>query len=147
MPEEFLDETDVDSCIYHNIFYISQSQYRIVRVSKGSNKKLFGFKLFQFSNLETERRCILQEDVSISERELPSLVDSLRGFVKTFDHASECIQILLPQPKVYIGSTKSKDKLFTQYYKDVFEDFARQIRLLLRFGHNKSCVFSVKILN
>ena len=24
IPEEFLDETDVDSCFYHNIFDISQ---------------------------------------------------------------------------------------------------------------------------
>ena len=39
-PEEFLDETDVDSYLYH-IFDISQSQHRIARVSKGSNKKIF----------------------------------------------------------------------------------------------------------
>ena len=30
IPEEFLDETDVDSYFYHNIFDISQSQHRIV---------------------------------------------------------------------------------------------------------------------
>ena len=41
IPEEFLDETDVDSYFYHNIFDISQSQHRRVRVSRGSNKKLF----------------------------------------------------------------------------------------------------------
>ena len=40
IPEEFLDETDVDSYFYHNIFDISQSQHRIVRVSRGSNKKI-----------------------------------------------------------------------------------------------------------
>ena len=38
-PEEFLDETDVDSYFYQNIFDISLSQHRIVRVSRGSNKK------------------------------------------------------------------------------------------------------------
>ena len=38
IPEEFLDETDVDGYFYHNIFDISQSQHRIVRVSRGSNK-------------------------------------------------------------------------------------------------------------
>ena len=49
IPEEFLDETDVDSYFYHNILDISQSHNRIVRVSKGSNKKPFAFKLFNFA--------------------------------------------------------------------------------------------------
>ena len=53
IPEVFLDETDVDSYFYHNIFDISQSQHRIVRVSRGSNKKLFAIKLFQFCDLKT----------------------------------------------------------------------------------------------
>ena len=48
IPEELLDEKDVDSYFYHNIFDISQSQHRIVRVSKGSNKKSFEFKMFHF---------------------------------------------------------------------------------------------------
>ena len=37
IPEEFLEETDVDSYFYHNIFDISQSQHRFVRDSRGSN--------------------------------------------------------------------------------------------------------------
>ena len=40
IPEESLDETDFDSFFYHNIPDISQSQHRIVRVSRGSNKKI-----------------------------------------------------------------------------------------------------------
>ena len=40
IQEEFLDENDVDSYFYHNIFDISQSQHRIVRVSIGPNKKI-----------------------------------------------------------------------------------------------------------
>ena len=74
IPEEFLDETDVDSYFYHNIFDISQSQHRIVRVSRGSNKKSFAIKLFQFCDLKTQQRYILQEEVNISKRELTSLV-------------------------------------------------------------------------
>ena len=88
IPEEFLDETDVDSYLYHNIFDISQSQHRIVRVSRGSNKKSFAFKLFQFCDLKTQQRYILQEEVNISKRELTCLVDNLRDFLKTFDQAS-----------------------------------------------------------
>ena len=70
IPEEFLDETDVDSYFYHNIFDICQSQHRIVRVSRGSNKKSFTIKLFQFCDLKTQQRYILPEEVNISKREL-----------------------------------------------------------------------------
>ncbi len=45
ISEIFLDETDVDSYFYHKILVIDN---RNVRVSKGSNKKIFPFKLFQF---------------------------------------------------------------------------------------------------
>ena len=63
IPEEFLDETDVDSYFYRNNFDISQSQNRIVRVSRGSNKKSFEIKFFQFCDLKTQQRYILQEAV------------------------------------------------------------------------------------
>ena len=144
IPEEFLDETDVDSYFYHKIFDISQSQHRIVRVSRGPNKKSFAIKLFQFCDLKTQQRYILQEEVNISKRELTCLIDNLRDFLKTFDQASKCIQIPLPEPKVEIGSTKSKDNLFDHYYNDIVEHPNRQIRLSFRFGNNNSCVFSLK---
>ena len=70
IPEEFLDKTDVDSYFHHNIFDISQSQHRIVWVSRGSNNKSFAIKLFQFCDLKTQQRYMLQEEVNISEREL-----------------------------------------------------------------------------
>ena len=59
LQEEFLDKTDVDSYFYHNIFDISQYKHRIVRVSRGSNKKSFAIKLFQFCDLKTQQRYIL----------------------------------------------------------------------------------------
>ena len=139
-----MDETDVQSYFYHNIFDISQSQHRIVRVSRGSNKKSFALKLFQFSDLKTQQRYILQEEVNISKRELTWLVANLRDFLKTFDQASKCIQIHLPKPKVEIGSTKSKENLFAHHYNDIIENPNRQIRLSFRFGNNNSCVFSLK---
>ena len=83
-----------------------------MRVSRGSNKKSFAIKLFQFCDLKTQQRYILQEEVNISKRELTCLVESLRDFLKTFDPASKCIQIPLPKPKVEIGSLKLKDNLF-----------------------------------
>ena len=66
-PEEILDETDVDSYFYHNIMDISQSHHRIVRVSKGSKKKTFAFKVFQFCDLNLQQRFILKGEVSISK--------------------------------------------------------------------------------
>ena len=49
IPEEFLDERDVDSFHSHSILNISQSHHRIVRVSKGSKKNLFRSKCFVFA--------------------------------------------------------------------------------------------------
>ena len=85
IPEEFLDGTVVDTYFYHNIFDIPQSQHRIVQVTRGSNKKSFAVKLFQFCDLKTQQRYILQEEVNISKGGLTCLVDSVRDFLKTFD--------------------------------------------------------------
>ena len=49
IPEEFLDETDVDCYFYHNIVDISQSHQRGVRPSKGSKKSLLHSKCFIFA--------------------------------------------------------------------------------------------------
>ena len=49
IPEDFLDETDVDSYFYHNILDISQSHHRIVRVSKDLIKSLLHSKYFIFA--------------------------------------------------------------------------------------------------
>ena len=146
IPQKFLDETDVDSYFYYNKFDISQSQHRLVQVSRVSNKKLFAIKLFQFCDSKTEQRYILQEGLYIPERELTSLIDSLRDFLKTFDHACKCIQIPLPNLKVEIGSTQSEDNPFAHYYNDIIEHPNRPIRLSFRFGDN-SCVFSIQSLN
>ena len=118
-PEEFLDKTDVDKFFYHNTFSISQSQHEIVRVSGGSNRQSFAIKLFQFCHLKTQQRYILQKEMNISKTELICLANSLRDFLKSFDHATKHIQSPLPNPKVGIGFTKSKGNLFAQYYNDI----------------------------
>ena len=144
IPEDFLDETDVDSYFYHNILDISQSRHRKVRFSKGSNKESFAFKVFHFCDSKLQQRFILKEEVSISRKENESLLDSLGEFLKAFDQANKVSQIPLPKPKFEIGFTKTKDKLFSHYYKDIVEHLNRQIRLSFRFEINKSCVFSIK---
>ena len=144
IPEEFLDGTDVDSYFYHSILDISQSHHRIVRVSKGFNKKSFAFKVFHFCDSKLQQRFILEEEVSISKKEIESLLDSLVEFLKAFDQANKVSQIPIPKPKSEIGFTKAKDEMFTQFYKDIAEHLNRQIRISFRFEKNKTCVFSVK---
>ena len=82
--------------------------------------------------------------MNISKKELTSLVDCLRDFLKTSDHAGKCIRIPPPQPKVEIGSTKSKDNLFAHYYNVIIEHPNRQSRLSFRFANNNSCVSSIE---
>ena len=65
--------------------------------------------------------------MNISKRELTSLVDNLRDFLKIFDHSRKCIQTPLPKHKVEIASTKSEDNLFAQYYNNIIERPSRQI--------------------
>ena len=115
-----------------------------MRGSRGSNKKSLAIRLFQFCDLKTQQRYILQEAVKISLRELTCLINSLRDFLKTFDHASKCIQIPLPKPKVEIGSTKSQENLLAHHYNDIIEHPKRQICLSFRFRNSNFCVLSVK---
>ena len=145
LPEEFLDETDVDRYFYHNIFDISQSQKRLIRVSKISNKNCFAFKWFQFCNLKTQQGYIFQEEVNDSRKGISVLLDSLRDFLNIFEKAGKCLYISLPNPKIEIGSTKSKDNLFAHYYDDIMEHSNIQNCFIFRFGNNNSCVFSIKM--
>ena len=159
LPEEFLDETDVDSFFYHNILDILQSHHRIVRVSKGSNKKSFAFKLFHFCDSKLQQRFILKEEVRISKKEIESLLDSLGEFLKAFDQANKVSQIPLPKPKFEIGFTKAKDELFSHCYKDIVEHLNREIRLSFRlekkdlrlfhqkFEHCGSQFFFIEVVN
>ena len=133
IPEEVLDGTVVDSYFYRNIFDISQSQHRIVRVRKSSNKKSFAFKLFQFCDLEIQLRYVVQDVVTMTKGELSSLIDTLRDFLKTFDKASKCLQIPLPKHESEIGSTTPNDNLFCQNYNDIIEHSNRQIPLSFPF--------------
>ena len=133
IPEDFLDETNVDSCFYHNNLDISQSHHRIVRVRNGSNKKSSALKLFHFCDSKLQQRFILKEEVSISKKEIEPLLDSLGEFLRAFDQANNESQSPLPKPKFEIGFTKAKDDLFSHCKKDIVEHFNKQNRLSLRF--------------
>ena len=134
VPESFLEETDVDSYFYNNILDIALIDNRIVRVSKGSNKKNFTFKLFQFCNLKNQQRFILEEEVSVSLKELAAILNILRQFLKQYDKTFKFPALYpLPKPKQEIGFTLFKDERFAQYFQDIKEHCNIQIRLLFSF--------------
>ena len=105
VPESFLDETDVDGYFYHNILDIALIDNPMVRVSKGSKKKFFAFKLFQFCNLKNQHRFILEEEVSVSLKELAAISNTLRQFLKQYDKAFKFPLYLLPKTKQEIDFT------------------------------------------
>ena len=144
VAESFLDETDVDSYFYHNILDIAPIGNRIIRVSKGSNKKIFAFKLFQFCNLKNQHRFILEE-VSVSLKEVAAMLKTLRQFLKQYDKAVKFPALYpLPKPKQEMGFTLFKDELFAHSLQDIKEHCNGQIRLSFRFERNKQCCFSIK---
>ena len=147
VTESFLDETDVDSYFYHNILDIALIHNRIARVSKGSNKKVFAFKLFQFCNVKNQQRFVLEEEVTVSLKEPAALLNTLRQFLKQYDKTVKFpASFPLPKPKQEIGLTLFKDELFAHYFQDIKEQCNRQIRLSFCFERNTECCFSIKIL-
>ena len=147
-PEDFSDETDVDSYFHHNILETSQSHHRTVRVSKESNKKSFAIEVFYFCDSNLQQQPILKEDVSVSKKENESLLDSLGEFFKAFDKANKVSQIPLPKYKFEIEFTKTKDELFSHCYKNIVERMNRQFRLLYQFWKKtRLAFFQSKILD
>ena len=66
-----------------------QSNHRIARVSKGSNKKSFAIKVFHFCYLKLQQLFSLKEELNIFQNEIESLLDSSREFFKAFDQANK----------------------------------------------------------
>ena len=119
---------------------------RTVRVSKCSNKKSFVLKLFPFCNLKNQKRFIVEEEVSVSLRELAAFLNTPRQFLKQYDKAVKFPALhLLPKPKQEIGFTLYKDELFAQYFQDNKEHCSSQIRLSFGIERNKQCCYSIKV--
>ena len=119
--------------------------YRIVRVSKGSNKKTFAFKLFQYCNLKNQQRFLHEVEVSISLKEFADILNTLCHFLKQNVKTVKFPALYpLSKPKQEIGFTLFKDKLFAHYFQDIKEHCNRHIRLSFRFERNEECCFSIK---
>ena len=81
VPESFWDKTDDDSYFQHKKMDIAMIDKRIVRVRKGSNKKIFAFKLCKqekFCILKNQRGFILRDEVSVSLKEFAAILNILR---------------------------------------------------------------------
>ena len=100
-----MDETEVDSYFYHKILDTALIDNRIVQVAIGSKKRMFPFKLLQFCNLKNQRRFILEEEVSVSLKELAANLNTVRQFLKQKDKAVKFPLYPLPKPKQDIGFT------------------------------------------
>ena len=129
VPESFSDETDVNRLFYHNILDIALIDNRTVPVSKGANKKLFAFKLFQFCNFKNQQRFFVEEEMSVSSKEIAAILNTLRQFLKKYDKAVKFPAVnLLTKPKQENGFTSIKNELFAQFFKDIKKHCNRQIR-------------------
>ena len=89
VPENSLDETDVDSFFYQNFLDIALIDIGIVRVGKCSNKNNFAFKPLQFCYFKNQQRVILEDEVSVSLKELADILNTLRQFLKQYDKTAK----------------------------------------------------------
>ena len=67
VPEQALDEADVDSYFYHNILDVTKTDNQLVLVSKGPIKIYLQSKSF-FCDLKTHQRFFLDEKISITKK-------------------------------------------------------------------------------
>ena len=95
----FFDETVVDSYFYCKILDIALIDKRIVRVSKGSNEKIFAFKRIQFCNLKNHQKFFLGEEVSVSLKKIAPILNFLRQFLKQYDKTVKFPLYIIPKPK------------------------------------------------
>ena len=147
---KLLDDTNVVSYFYNNIVNFSQSQHRIKRVRRGSNKKSFAIKLFQVFDLETRQRFILQEEVNVFQKVKENSffsADSLRGLSKfSIERASVNI-FHFRNPRLELD-LQSQNAIFllARYYKNITKYPNEQTVWSLWFGNKKSCLLSNKMI-
>ena len=111
--KSYLDETDVDSYFYHKILDFALINNRNCRVSKGSNKKTFPSKLFQFCSLKNQQRFNLEEEVLVSSKKLAAILNTVRQFLEQYDKTIKFPPLYpSPKPNQEIGFVLYKDELF-----------------------------------
>ena len=107
-PEEFSDETDVDSYFYHNILDISQSHNRIVRVSKGSNKNLLHSRFFVFAIRNYSRHSISRKKLAFPKKKLSLNSTVWVSFTKVLMQPTKCRRFHYPNLYLRLDLQKQK---------------------------------------
>ena len=116
IPEDLLDEADIDSYFYHSILNITKKEDRLVRLSKTSNKNSFNLKVFKFDCSTIQQKYSLSEEITLTRRELGVVLDCLNDFLLQFEAARQSNYYSLPTPKAPIGYTFLKDASFLSSY-------------------------------
>ena len=94
----------------------------LLELAKVPTKKFFSFKLFHFCNSKNQQSSILEEEVSVSLKELAAILNTVRQFLKQYDKTVKFPALLpLPKPKQEIRFTLFKDELFAHYFQDIKE--------------------------
>ena len=141
IPEDLLDEADIDSYFYHSILNITKKESRLVRLSKTSNKNSFNLKVFKFDCSKIQKYS-LSEEITLTRRELGVVLDCLNDFLLQFEAARQSNYYSLPTPKAPIGCTFLLDDLFCHHIHEIRERSKRHIRLSFRLELNKDWIFS-----
>ena len=95
--------------------------------------------------MKNQQNFVLEEEVSVSLKELAAILNTLRQFLKQYDKTVKFPALYpLPKPKQEIGFTLFKDELFAQIFQDIKDHCNRQTRVFFRFELNKECCFSTK---
>ena len=89
IPEDFLDETDIDSYFYHSILNITKKENRLVRLSKTSNKNSFYLKVFKFDCSIIQQKYFSSEGITLTRRKLGVVLDCLNYFLLQFEAARQ----------------------------------------------------------
>ena len=95
--------------------------------------------------MKNQQGFVLEEEVSVSIKELAAILNTLRQFSKQNDKTVKFPAVYpLPKPKQEIGFTLLKDELFAHYFQDIKDYCNSQICLSFRFERNKECCFCIK---
>ena len=89
IPENLLDEADIDSYFYHSILNISKIENRLVRLSKTSNTNSFNLKVFKFDCSTLQQKYSLSEEITLTRRELGVVFNCLNDFLLQFEASKQ----------------------------------------------------------
>ena len=112
VPEIFLDVGSFFTIISRPLPWSIIQLFELAKVPT-KNFLLANYFSFQFCNLKNQQMFILEEEVSVSLKELAAFLNTLRQLSKQYDKAVRFAALhLLPKPKQEIGFTLYKNKLF-----------------------------------